>query len=91
MLQEFLFTSLSHGTTFFVRKKESKKKVSGKWKNLKTVLRRWLKISVFDEKFCIFVTKDKTQAIILTKSYIKYLQVFDSKSDLEFLILDWNI
>ena len=26
-----------------------------------------------DEKFCIFVTKDKRQAIILTTSYIKYL------------------
>ena len=28
-----------------------------------------------DEKFCIFVTKDKRQAIILTMSYIKYFQV----------------
>ena len=28
-----------------------------------------------DEKFCIFVTKDKRQAIILTMSYIEYLQV----------------
>ena len=36
-------------------------------------------------------TKGKRQAIILTMSYIKYLQVFDSKSDLEFLILDCNI
>ena len=44
-----------------------------------------------DEKFCIFGTKDKRQAIILTMCYIEYLQVFDSKSDLEFLILDCNI
>ena len=28
-----------------------------------------------NEKFCIFVTKDKRQAIILTMSYIEYLQV----------------
>ena len=32
-----------------------------------------------------FVTQDKRQAIILAMSYIKYLQVFDSKSDLEYL------
>ena len=44
-----------------------------------------------DEKFCIFVTKAKRQAIILTMSYIDYLQFFDSKSDLEFLVLDCNI
>ena len=44
-----------------------------------------------DEKCCIFAAKDKTQAIILTMSYIEYLQVFDSKSDLEFLILDCKI
>ena len=44
-----------------------------------------------DEKCCIFVTKDKRNAIILTMSYIEYLQCFDSKSDLEFLILDCNI
>ena len=43
------------------------------------------------EKFCIFVTKDKRQVTILAMSYIEYLQVFDSKSDLEFLILDCNI
>ena len=28
------------------------------------------------EKFCIFVTKDKRRAIILTMSYIESLQVF---------------
>ena len=44
-----------------------------------------------DEKIFIFLTKDKRQAIILAMSYIEYLQVFDSKSDLEFLILDCNI
>ena len=44
-----------------------------------------------NEKSCIFVTKDKRQAIILTMCYIEYLQVFDSKSDLEFHILDCNI
>ena len=31
------------------------------------------------------------QAIILTIFYIKYLQVFDRESYLEFLILDCNI
>ena len=44
-----------------------------------------------DEKCCIFVTKDKRQTIILTMSYIEYLQVFDCKSDLEFLVLHCNI
>ena len=44
-----------------------------------------------DEKCCIFVTKDKREAIILTMFCIEYLQVFDSKSDLEFLILDCSI
>ena len=28
-----------------------------------------------EEKFCIFVTRDKRQAIILTMSYIDHLQV----------------
>ena len=28
-----------------------------------------------EEEFCIFVTRDKRQAIILTMSYIDYLQV----------------
>ena len=37
------------------------------------------------------LTKDKRQSIILTMCYVEYLQVFDSKSDLEFLILDCNI
>ena len=41
-------------------------------KEVKNVLSRRQKISIFDEKFCIFVTKDKMQAIILTMSYIKY-------------------
>ena len=40
-----------------------------------------------DENFCTFVIKDKRQAIILTMSYIEYLHVFDSKSDLEFGII----
>ena len=44
-----------------------------------------------DEKFRIFVTKDKRQAIILTMFYNEYLQAFDSRCDLEFLILDCNI
>ena len=44
-----------------------------------------------DETFCLFVTKGKRQAIILTMFYNEYLQAFDSKSDLEFLILDCNI
>ena len=43
------------------------------------------------EKFCIFVTIDKRQAIISTMSYIGYLHAFDSKSDSGFLILDCNI
>ena len=47
--------------------------------------------SEYDEKFRIFVTKDKRQAIILRVCYIEYLQVFDSKRDLEFLILHCNI
>ena len=39
-----------------------------------------------DERFCFFFAiQDKRQAIILAMSYIKYLQVFDSKSDLEYL------
>ena len=32
-----------------------------------------------DEKFCIFVTKDKRQSIILTMFYIDYLQVLTPK------------
>ena len=48
------------------------------------------KISFFDKKF-FFVTKDKTQAIILSMSYIRYLQVFDSKNNLEFPTLDCHI
>ena len=32
------------------------------------------------EKCCIFVTKDKRQAIILTMSYIEYLQVLTAKA-----------
>ena len=40
-----------------------------------------------DEKFCIFVTKDKRQTIIFTMSYIKYLQVFKAKVVWDFLSL----
>ena len=40
-----------------------------------------------DEKFCIFVTKDKRQAIILTMSYIEYLQVLTAKVVWNFLFL----
>ena len=40
----------------------------------------WRKILLF-----FFAIQDKRQAIILAMSYIKYLQVFDSKSDLEYL------
>ena len=39
------------------------------------------------EKFCIFVTKDKRQAIILTMCYIEYLQVFTAKAVWNFLFL----
>ena len=39
-----------------------------------------------DEKFCIFVTKDKKQAIILTMSYIE-LQVLTAKVVWNFLSL----
>ena len=41
-----------------------------------------------DEKFCIFVTKDNRQAIILTMFSHRVLTGFDSKIGLEFLILD---
>ena len=44
-----------------------------------------------EKKNCIFVTKDKRQTFILTMSYIEYLQVLNSKSGLEFLIVDCNI
>ena len=64
----------------------SKKKVSGKVtevKNLETSYCNWYVDKMVknvtlqdDEKFCIFVTKDKRQTIIFTMSYIKYLQVF---------------
>ena len=40
-----------------------------------------------DENFCIFVTKDKRQTIILTMSYIKYLQVLTAKAVWNFLSL----
>ena len=40
-----------------------------------------------DEKFCIFVTKDKRQSIILTMFYIDYLQVLTPKNVWNFLSL----
>ena len=41
-----------------------------------------------DEKFCIFVTKDKRQAIILTMSYIiEYLLIVTAKLVWNFLFL----
>ena len=40
-----------------------------------------------NEKFCIFVTKDKRQAIILTMSHIEYLQFLTAKSIWNFLFL----
>ena len=40
-----------------------------------------------NEKFCIFVNKDKRQAIILTMSYIEYLQVLTAKAVWNFLFL----
>ena len=43
------------------------------------------------KNFGFLVTKDKRQAIISAMSYIEYLQVFDSKSVLEYLILDCDI
>ena len=33
-----------------------------------------------DEKFCIFLTKDKRQAINLMMSYIEYLQILTAKT-----------
>ena len=38
-----------------------------------------------DEKYCIFVTKGKRQAIILTMSYIEYLQVLTANTVWNFL------
>ena len=40
-----------------------------------------------DEKFCIFIAKDKWQAIILTVSYIEYLQALTAKAVSNFLFL----
>ena len=40
-----------------------------------------------NEKFCIFVNKDKRQAIILIMSYIEYLQVLTAKAVWNFLFL----
>ena len=40
-----------------------------------------------DEKCYIFVTKDKRHAIILTISYIEYLQVLTAKAVWNFLFL----
>ena len=40
-----------------------------------------------EEKFCLFATKDKRQAIILTMSYIDYLQVLTAKAVWNFLSL----
>ena len=40
-----------------------------------------------NEKFCIFVNKDKRQAFILTMSYIEYLQVLTAKAVSNFLFL----
>ena len=39
-----------------------------------------------NETFCIFVTKDKRQAIILIMSYIEYLQILTAKAIWNFLI-----
>ena len=46
-----------------------------------------------DEKFYIFVTKDKRQAIILTMSCIQYLQVLTAKAgwNLLFLIVTFKL
>ena len=38
-----------------------------------------------DETFCIFLTQDKRQAIILTFSYMEYLQVCTVKAVWNFL------
>ena len=91
-----MFTSLSQGITFFVKKKVCKKKVSGKVKevkNLETFYCNWCAEKMTknftlqdDEKFCISVTKDKKQAIILTMSYIE-LQVLTAKVVWNFLSL----
>ena len=40
-----------------------------------------------DQKFCIFVTKDKRRAIILTMSYIEDAQVLTTKAPWNFLSL----
>ena len=61
MLQVILLTYLSHGITFFIRKKICKKKVK-EVKNLKIILLQLMCCEVAknfnlpdDEKFCIFV------------------------------------
>ena len=92
-----MFASLSHGITFFIKKKVSKKEVPGKvkeFKNLETCYCNWyveIKAKVFtlqgDENFCIFVTKDKRQTVIWTMSYIEYLQVLTAKAVWNFLSL----
>ena len=38
-----------------------------------------------DEKYCIFVTKGKRQAIISTMSYIEYLQILTANAVWNFL------
>ena len=44
-----------------------------------------------DEKFCIFVTKDKKASYYFDNVLNRVFTAFDNKSDLEFLILDCNI
>ena len=86
---------LHHREYVSLGKKVCKKKVSGKVKevkNLETFYCNWYVEKMTkkftlqdDEKFCIFVTKDKRQTIIFTMSYIKYLQVFKEKVVWDFL------
>ena len=74
-----------------------KKKVSGKVKEVKHLETFYCNLCVEkmaknftlqdDQKFCIFLTKDKRQAIILTMSYIEYLQILTAKAVWNFLSL----
>ena len=71
-----------------------KKKVFGKVKEVKNLETFYCNLCVEkmtktsdDERFCIFLTKDKGQAIILTMSYIEYLQILTAKAVSNFLPL----
>ena len=75
----------------------SKNKLSGKVKVVKHLETFYCNLCVEkmakkftlqdDENFCIFLTKDKRQVIILTMSYIEYLQILTAKAVWNFLSL----